>query len=319
MDIMNQSVLIIDEPKTLAALCGPNDEILKTIESLLQVRIYTKGNELTVKADDKKALFSAFVKKLVGYIEENGTLSHDTVKAVYESLVHGEDKDYDLLKKSCIPVPRGKKLFPKTVTQARYIEMMLKEDIVFGVGPAGTGKTYLAIAHALKQVLEGKKRKVVLTRPVVESGENLGFLPGDLTQKIAPYLTPLYDAMGSILPGEVLMKLEENNVIEIAPLAYMRGRSIDDSIIILDEAQNTSRSQMKMFLTRLGEGSQAIVTGDVTQIDIKKSSDSGLIHAEKILRDIRGIGFTYFKSGDVVRNALVRRIIKAYDQRANEK
>jgi phosphate starvation-inducible PhoH-like protein len=192
---------------------------------------------------------------------------------------------------------------------------MDRSDLVFGIGPAGTGKTYLAVAHALRSVLTKKKRKLLLTRPVVEAGENLGFLPGDLTQKISPYLRPLYDAMDTFINYEMITRMEENRVIEIAPLAYMRGRSLRDSYIILDEAQNTTREQMKMFLTRLGEGSQAVITGDVTQIDLPGKHLSGLLHAREILSGIREIEFTEFTAEDVVRHSLVQKIVQAYESK----
>jgi phosphate starvation-inducible PhoH-like protein len=188
-------------------------------------------------------------------------------------------------------------------------------DVSFCTGPAGTGKTYLAVAHGLREVLSRKKRKLVLTRPVVEAGESLGFLPGDLAQKLSPYLRPLYDAMESLIPVETIQRMEENRIIEIAPLAYMRGRSLKDCYIILDEAQNTTRAQMKMFLTRIGEGSSAVISGDTTQIDLPRRTDSGLLEAVEVLGRVSEIHFSSFTEEDVVRHALVRKIIRAYDAR----
>jgi phosphate starvation-inducible PhoH-like protein len=187
-------------------------------------------------------------------------------------------------------------------------------DISFCVGPAGTGKTYLAVAEALRMVLSKKLRKLVLTRPVVEAGENLGFLPGDLSQKINPYLRPLYDAMESLIPYDAIRRMEETRVIEIAPLAYMRGRSLNDSMVILDEAQNTTREQMKMFLTRIGSDARAVITGDATQIDLPRRIDSGLLHAVEILKNIEGIHFSFLHTADVVRNPLIKKIIQAYNE-----
>ena len=188
-----------------------------------------------------------------------------------------------------------------------------KYDLVFGIGPAGTGKTYLAVAYALQEILSKKKKKLILTRPVVEAGESLGFLPGDFAQKIAPYLRPLYDAMDSLISVDAISRLEENRIIEIVPLAYMRGRSLNNSYIILDEAQNTTKEQMKMFLTRLGEGSRAIITGDITQIDLPSRTVSGLIHASRILKPLQAISFVYFSAQDVIRNPLVKKIVQAYE------
>jgi phosphate starvation-inducible PhoH-like protein len=190
---------------------------------------------------------------------------------------------------------------------------MERRELVFAIGPAGTGKTYLAVAHALKEILGHRKKKLILTRPVVEAGESLGYLPGDFTQKISPYLRPLYDAMDSFVSMETLTRLEENRVIEIAPLAYMRGRNLRDCYIILDEAQNTSKEQMKMFLTRIGEGSTTVVTGDITQIDLPSKEECGLLHAARLLENVKEIAFTSFDSSDVVRSSLVKKIVHAYE------
>jgi phosphate starvation-inducible PhoH-like protein len=202
---------------------------------------------------------------------------------------------------------------PKTIGQQQYIEAIRLHDITFGIGPAGTGKTYLAVAQALSQVCGQNRRKLVVTRPVVEAGESLGFLPGDLGQKLQPYLRPLYDAIESLIPPEALARLEEAGAIEVAPLAYMRGRTLSNAFIILDEAQNTTREQMKMFLTRIGENSRTVVTGDITQIDLPRKSDSGLLSVIPILTPIREIRFTFFEERDVVRNPLVRKIVHAYE------
>jgi phosphate starvation-inducible PhoH-like protein len=195
---------------------------------------------------------------------------------------------------------------------------MRSAEISFGIGPAGTGKTYLAIAEALRLVLSKKQRKLVLTRPVVEAGESLGFLPGDLAQKINPYLRPLYDAMESLIPYEVIHRMEETRIIEIAPLAYMRGRSLNDCVVILDEAQNTTKEQMKMFLTRIGQGARAVITGDTTQIDLPKRVDSGLLHSVSLLSNVEGLNFSWLHTGDVVRNPLIKKIIQAYEAAHNE-
>jgi phosphate starvation-inducible PhoH-like protein len=219
------------------------------------------------------------------------------------------------MREGLIQIPQGfSTVFPRTRNQKDYIAGMRERDITFCAGPAGTGKTYLAIAYALSMVLSKKMRKLVLTRPVVEAGESLGFLPGDLAQKINPYLRPLYDAMESMIPFETIHRMEENRVIEIAPLAYMRGRSLNEAFIILDEAQNTTKEQMKMFLTRLGRGSRAVITGDVTQVDLPRRTESGLLHALSILSNVEEIHFAYLNSADVVRNPLIKKIIKAYQE-----
>ena len=213
-----------------------------------------------------------------------------------------------------IHIPHGfARVYPRSRNQASYIRGMREYGISFGIGPAGTGKTYLAIAHALSLVLSKKVRKMVLTRPVVEAGESLGFLPGDLAQKINPYLRPLYDAMESLIPYEVIHRMEESRAIEIAPLAYMRGRSLNDCVVILDEAQNTTKEQMKMFLTRIGERAQAVVTGDITQIDLPRRNESGLLNAISVLSSVEGLYFAYLHTSDVVRNPLIKKIIQAYD------
>jgi phosphate starvation-inducible PhoH-like protein len=213
-----------------------------------------------------------------------------------------------------IVIPQGfQKILPRSPAQAQFITDIARFDMVFGIGPAGTGKTFLAIAHSLAEILSHRKKKLILTRPVVEAGESLGFLPGDLEEKLNPYVRPLYDAMDALVPAEVITRLEELRIIEIAPLAYMRGRNLKDCCVILDEAQNATKEQMKMFLTRMGEGTRVIITGDVSQIDLPASRQSGLIHAAKVLSSIPEIKFSYFSSRDVVRSRLVRSIINAYD------
>jgi phosphate starvation-inducible PhoH-like protein len=220
----------------------------------------------------------------------------------------------DPMRESLIHIPHGfKNVFPRGRNQAAYIQGMRKYDICFCIGPAGTGKTYLAIAEALNLVLSKKMQKLVLTRPVVEAGESLGFLPGDLAQKINPYLRPLYDAMEALIPYEMIRRMEDDRIIEIAPLAYMRGRSLNNCVIILDEAQNTTKEQMKMFLTRIGEDARVVITGDTTQIDLPKRVESGLIHAVSILSGIEGIFFAYLNTGDVIRHHLIKKILKAYE------
>ena len=312
----SSSAVVLDNPALLSELCGVNDQNLRLLEELLGTRIQSRGNELFLEDDDesRRTMLMKMVEEINAHVEHGQGLNEDLIRAVFLSLVENDDEKTALLKEACITLPgRDRKVFPRSVAQAQYLQSLDGHDVVFGVGPAGTGKTYLAVAHALRDVLTRKRRKLVLTRPVVEAGESLGYLPGDLAQKISPYLRPLYDAMEALVPYETIQRMEDQRVIEIAPLAYMRGRSLNDCYVILDEAQNATREQMKMFLTRLGEGSQAVITGDITQIDLPKKRHSGLLHAVDLLTGIPDIRFCYFTSGDVVRNSLVQKIINAYE------
>ncbi len=308
--------IVLEDPLTLRDICGPQDENLRGIEKLLGERIVAKGNEIFISSSnpEKKRLFSDLIEKMRGHRKAGQIVTPEVIETIYYSLTANGNAKTDMLSELHISIPSSLKVFPRNYHQASYIDAMYENDLVFGIGPAGTGKTFLAVAHALKEILERKKKKLVLTRPVVEAGESLGFLPGDLAQKISPYLRPLYDAMDRLIPYQVFKKLEESRVIEIAPLAYMRGRSLSDSYIILDEAQNTTREQMKMFLTRIGENSKAIITGDVTQIDLPGKNNSGLLHAVQVLNGIDEIRFCNFDAADVVRHALVRKIVHAYER-----
>ena len=286
------------------------------MEQLLESRILTRGNQLLLEAQDgvKQTLFRSLVADLKEYVRDGQVPDPELVRAVYRSVTSDTDGgEARSLRQKHIVLPNGIKVFPRSRKQAGYIESMESHELVFAIGPAGTGKTYLAVAQALKEILGRKKKKLILTRPVVEAGESLGFLPGDLTQKISPYLRPLYDAIDSFVSIDVLNRLEENRIIEVAPLAYMRGRNLKDCYIILDEAQNTTKEQMKMFLTRIGEGSTTVVTGDITQIDLPEKKKCGLLHAAEILEGIPGIVFTSFDSSDVVRSTLVKKIVHAYE------
>jgi phosphate starvation-inducible protein PhoH and related proteins len=307
--------IVLEDSHLLRDICGPQDENLKGIETLLGGRVVARGNEIILETEnrDSRDLFGILIGKMKEHRKAGQTLTPQLIESLFSSLLENGEKKTDLLSELHIAIPSSLKIFPRNYNQAQYIDSMYARDIVFGIGPAGTGKTFLAVAHALKEILERKKKRLILTRPVVEAGESLGFLPGDLSQKISPYLRPLYDAIDRLIPFNILNKLEESRIIEVAPLAYMRGRSLSDSYIILDEAQNSTREQMKMFLTRIGENSKAIITGDITQIDLPKKSQSGLIHAKTVLSEIDEIDFCYFNSGDVVRNRLVRRIVDAYE------
>ena len=308
--------VVLKNPERIQELFGANDGNLSVFEDLLGVRLYFQGNQVYLDSndEDKRILFERILGELEDHISLGQIPGPDLIRAVYRTLNTDKGEGAELLKDTCVIIPGGlKKVFARSYRQALYLKAIETTDLVFSIGPAGTGKTYLAVAQALKSVLSRSRRKLILTRPVVEAGENLGFLPGDLEQKISPYLRPLYDAMEAFIPSEALRRLEENRIIEIAPLAYMRGRTLSECFVILDEAQNTSKEQMKMFLTRLGEGTQAVVTGDITQIDLPKRKLSGLLDVISILKPIREIEFVFLEEEDVVRNPLVRKIVRAYE------
>ena len=312
----NPLTVVVSDETILPEICGANDSNLKVIEELLGVRVFSRGNEILLDTldDSLQKTFTVLLQQLQDHIRLGQLPGPDLIRSIHSSLASGEDEQVEVLKRNLVVIPNGlRKVYPRTYNQALYVESINRYEIVFGVGPAGTGKTYLAVAQALKQVLSQVRRKLIITRPVVEAGESLGYLPGDLTQKIHPYLRPLYDAIESLIPMEVFRRLEENGVIEIAPLAYMRGRTLSNAFIILDEAQNTTREQMKMFLTRIGENARTVITGDITQIDLPRKSDSGLLTVIPILTPIREIRFTFFEERDVVRNPLVRKIVHAYE------
>ena len=307
-------ICVLDDTDLIPELCGFNDRNLKAIEEKLQVPVYCRGNEILLESDDKgkQELFSHVIGKMRTYAQKGISPDQDMIITLFNEAESGSSDsrtDY-----SITIAGSSRRVFPRNKNQMTLLELFGTKDLVFAIGPAGTGKTYLAVAKALSEIMQKKYRKLVITRPVVEAGESLGFLPGDLAQKISPYLRPLYDAMESLLSFEAVTKLEEAGVIEVAPLAYMRGRSLSDCYIILDEAQNTTREQMKMFLTRIGEHSKAIVTGDVTQIDLPNKAASGLVEAARILKDIDDIGFLEFSPADIVRNRLVKKIIDAYEK-----
>jgi phosphate starvation-inducible PhoH-like protein len=294
------------------------------MEGSLGGRIAARGNEIRLEGADgvSRERFKTAMDHLIAVVRQGDNPSPEYVRALIKGFSaggsaenSGSSQDGSAINDAVIQIPYGfNRVFPRSRNQGLYILGMRSCDICFGIGPAGTGKTFLAIAEALRLVLSKKMRKLVLTRPVVEAGESLGFLPGDLAQKINPYLRPLYDAMESLVPYEVIRRMEESRTIEIAPLAYMRGRSLNDCVVILDEAQNTTREQMKMFLTRIGEGARAVITGDITQVDLPRREDSGLLHAVSILSGIGGIQFSFLHTQDVVRHPLIRKIIAAYEE-----
>ena len=312
----DSTALVLSDGDTLQQICGVNDQNLRILEELFHAPVLVRGNELYLDSDNlqQQHLFVSLMTELEQHHMHGQAPSRGLIRALHQDLTVEDGRTADDLRRRSIQIPAsGAKVFPRSARQARMFDALDSETLNFFVGPAGTGKTFLAVAHALREVLAKRKRKLVLTRPVVEAGESLGYLPGDLSQKISPYLRPLYDAIEALVPYEIIRRLEEQNVIEIAPLAYMRGRSLRDSYVILDEAQNTTREQMKMFLTRLGENSKAVVTGDITQVDLPRRAASGLVHALRVLQDVEDISISYLNHEDVVRSALVQRIIQAYD------
>ena len=297
------------------ALFGPGDAYLHLIERETDAKLFSRDAEIAVQGGRKQVeSLQQLFEVLLSLIRSGHALTErDVMYALQLSRNQQADQLLDLFKTDIASTYKGKPVRPKTLGQQLYVSEIRKKDIVFGIGPAGTGKTYLAVVLAVAALKEGRTKRIVLTRPAVEAGENLGFLPGDLQEKVDPYLRPLYDALHDMLGQEAVAKALERGTIEVAPLAYMRGRTLDDSFIILDEAQNTTPEQMKMFLTRLGFGSKMVVTGDVTQIDLPRGKRSGLVEAERILRSIPEIGFVFFSEADVVRHALVQKIIAAYE------
>ena len=297
----------------LANLCGPFDEHLRQVELRLGVEIDHRGNIFRVIGEEAAAIAGEKVLRSLYQATENESLTGAAINLhLAESGVDALVSDTEGTQEVAIKVKRGV-IKGRGPNQARYLHAIATHDINFGVGPAGTGKTYLAVASAVEALEANRVQRVLLVRPAVEAGEKLGFLPGDLSQKVDPYLRPLYDALYEMLGFEKVAKLIERNVIEIAPLAYMRGRTLNDSFVILDEAQNTTVEQMKMFLTRIGFGTVAVITGDVTQVDLPRHVRSGLRHAIEVLRGVEGISFTFYTSRDVVRHPLVAKIVRAYE------
>ena len=303
----------------IETLFGSYDENLKHLESIFNVRIRTQGHELLV---DGESLDLEKVDRVVGQLSslmrDGYKLSNTDVKTASDLVAQNVSVDLrDHFLKGSLTAAGKRRVAPKTVNQRRYLDAIDRHDIVFGIGPAGTGKTYLAMAQAVSFLVAKKVTRIILARPAVEAGEKLGFLPGDVQEKVNPYLRPLYDALYDMLDVERVARYIERGTIEIAPIAFMRGRTLNDSFVILDEAQNTTTEQMKMFLTRLGFGAKAVITGDVTQIDLPPGRTSGLVEAMKVVGDVEGISFVYFDDRDVVRHKLVQQIVKAYEAFSN--
>lgn len=306
---------IFSDDKTELVL-GPNDRNLSYLELILGSDLSVKGNTLTLWRNTP--FFLPLMRRLESVSSERGALGEGEIYMEFQEVRDEYGEQEEKTSSNAVKSTRdsisvlGKTVWPKTKMQKEFISSLFSNQLVFASGPAGSGKTFLSVAFALEEIFSGRRNKIVLTRPVVEAGESLGFLPGDLSQKLNPYLRPLYDAMDNLLNPQQIKRLEENGTIEIAPLAYMRGRSLNNSVVILDEAQNTTKGQMKMFLTRIGESSTAIVNGDPTQIDLPRKSESGFTEALRILGDIEGISIVRFTHRDTVRSRLVREIVRAY-------
>ncbi len=312
---MNEIKKIELPPRALETLFGVHDANIKYLESILAVRVNTRGQDLTIDGDPEDVKTVKQILFDFGELFNDGNSFTDKeLRSAFQQIA--EDRAYslkDYFTKARFNPSGKKQVSPKSSNQRKYIEAIHDHDLVFGIGPAGTGKSYLAVALAVQALFEKKVSRIILTRPAVEAGERLGFLPGDLQDKVDPYLRPLYDALFDLVDGERVTKMLEKRIIEIAPLAFMRGRTLSDAFIILDEAQNTTGEQMKMFLTRIGFGSKAVVTGDQTQIDLPRGQTSGIIEAQRILKNVEGIEFTYFTEKDVVRHKLVQMIVRAYE------
>ncbi|MBI1747911.1 MAG: PhoH family protein [Acidobacteria bacterium] len=313
--VLNNLRKILLPDKNIEVLVGPYDENIKFLESLFNVTINLRGSNLLIEGNETDVNAVERILKDFTYLVDKGhSFSNGDLKAAFKQIAEDAALSLQDFFPKLLILQNGKKpVMPKSVNQRRYVEAIRQYDIVFGVGPGGTGKTFLAVAMALSYLYNKVVSRIVLTRPAVEAGERLGFLPGDIEEKINPYLRPLYDALQHLAEPEKIRKYMESGIIEIAPLAFMRGRTLSDAFIILDEAQNTTSEQMKMFLTRIGFNSKAVITGDVTQIDLPAARTSGLVESLRVLAGIEGIGFCFFDEKDVVRHRLVRLIIRAYE------
>jgi len=318
---MSEKLIQFDNFENVLGLFGSLDENIRILENEYGVTVITRGDTIKITGDEEAVEAAAkSVDGLFALLSKGEELNEQNVRYVIEMMKGGQDAELKKLMSDCICITAsGKPIKAKTLGQKRYIDAIDDNTVVFGIGPAGTGKTYLAVAMAVKAFKAKEVNRIILTRPAVEAGESLGFLPGDLQQKVDPYLRPLYDALFEMFGADGFQKQMERGVIEVAPLAYMRGRTLDESFIILDEAQNTTSEQMKMFLTRLGNGSKAVITGDVTQIDLPGGKKSGLVEVTKILKNIEGITTVKFDERDVVRHHLVQEIVKAYERYAEKK
>lgn len=312
--------ILIENNNIMSEIFGELDENIKIIENELDVKVIVGDGEIKLLGSELSLIpAERLIYNLIDIIKVQNKLDKQDLRYTIKLINEGKDDQLrDLLNEVICITSTGKSIKAKTLGQKRYLDAIKKSDIVFGIGPAGTGKTYLAMAMAVQAFKNKQVNRIILTRPAVEAGENLGFLPGDLQEKVDPYLRPIYDALFDILGYENYLRYMEKGLIEVAPLAYMRGRTLDSAYVILDEAQNTTNEQMKMFLTRLGYGSKAIVTGDVTQVDLPKGKQSGLKTVSTILQDVKGIDLVYLSKYDIVRHPLVQRIIDAYEKFENK-
>ncbi len=318
---IKEAKLFVPEDQSMVDLLGQRDEFLKLIEKEFNTEILVRGNEISIQGNQEEVeKTTAVFKELLNILAQGRHLDSHAVEQVMDIIMReqGEIKPRDVFF-DVILIHRGKAIGPKTSGQKRYVEAIRKSTITFVIGPAGTGKTYLAMAMAVQSLKNRVVGRIILTKPAIEAGEKLGFLPGDIYEKVDPYFRPLYDALFDMLEPEDSRRYMEQGMIEVAPLAYMRGRTLNDSFIILDEAQNTTPEQMKMFLTRLGFGSKMVVTGDITQVDLPKSESSGLMVVEKILASVDGVGFVNLTARDVVRHKLVQKIVEAYKRYEEKK
>ncbi len=314
LEDQNSYNLALENASEAQELFGQQDKYLRMIEESFNARIVARDCNLEITGDEEESQrIVRLFKELLSILRDGHSISPNDVKYAIRMIKGGRDLDMEDVASEAVHVYSNKIVRPKTKGQGRYVAAIRQYDLVFGIGPAGTGKTYLAMAMAISALKSGSFSRIILTRPAVEAGERLGFLPGDMLAKIDPYLRPLYDALYDMMPVEKIQTYMERGVIEVAPLAFMRGRTLNNSFVVLDEAQNSTREQMKMFLTRLGFDSKAVVTGDITQIDLPAERGSGLLEVRKILIDVQGINFVYLTGEDVVRHELVQRIIEAYD------
>lgn len=307
--------LIFENNNSLKQLCGEKNSNIKEIERIFDIKLHTRGNKITLQGQSQN-LDNAekFTNQIYELIKKGYNLEPGDIELASRIILSDRHSLEDIFLDTICVSTRKRIIAPKSLAQKHYIDSIRKNDVVFGIGPAGTGKTYLVMALAVSAFLNHQFNRIILTRPAVEAGEKLGFLPGDLSQKVDPYLRPLFDALYEMMDYEKVSRLIEKGAIEIAPLAFMRGRTLNDAFVILDEAQNTTSTQMKMFLTRLGFNSKAVITGDVTQIDLEKNTMSGLIHSENILKNIPKLDFVYFSNRDVVRHPIIKKIIEAYEK-----